>query len=97
LGQVEAGHLDELPFGAGPFEEHHQLELEEVDGIDARSTPLGVALASPFSGEAEVKRGLQVAVEVVRRSEILRREGDRLVESAGLGRAERDGSWSRAA
>ena len=35
--QVEAGGLDQLALGADALEEHHQLQLEEDDGVDAGS------------------------------------------------------------
>ena len=85
VGQVEAGGLDQLALGADPLEEHDQLQLEEDDRVDAGPAPLGVQLPRPLADEAEVELRLQVAVEVVPRDEVLQRDGDRLVEAAGLG------------
>ena len=42
VGQVQAGRLDELSFGADAFEEHDELQLEEDDRIDAGPTSLGI-------------------------------------------------------
>ena len=92
MGQVEAGRLDELALRADPLEEHDQLELEEDDRVDARPTPLGIELLRPVADEAQVELGLQVAVEVVLGNEVLQRDGDRLVEAAGFGRAEHEAS-----
>ena len=101
VGQVEAGGLDELALGADALEEHHQLQLEEDDRVDGGPAPLGVELPRPVADEAQVELGFQVAVEVVDRDEVLQRDGDRLVEAAGFGRAEhrglRDGASVRAA
>src|SRR4051794_18913235 len=52
---------------ADACEEHHQLELEEDDRVNARTTPLGITLPRPLADETQVELGLQVAVEVVRR------------------------------
>ena len=88
VGQVEAGRLDQLPLGADPLEEHDQLQLEEDDRVDARPAALGIELLDPLPDEAEVELRLQMAVEVVRGNEVLQRDGNGLVEAAGLGRAE---------
>ena len=88
VGQVEAGRLDQLALGADALEEHDQLQLEEDDRVDAGPAPLGVQLPRPVADEAQVELRLQVAVEVVGGNEVLQRDGDRLVEAAGLGRAE---------
>ena len=85
VGEVEAGRLDELALGADALEEHDELQLEEDDRVDARPAPLGVELPRPVADEAEVELGLQVAVEVAPRDQVLQRDGNRLVEAAGLG------------
>ena len=103
VGQVEAGRLDELALGADALEEHDQLQLEEDDRVDGGPAPLGIQLPRPVADEAQVELGFQVAVEVVRGDEVLQRDGDRLVEAAGLwrGRAwrapRRVAAWERRA
>ena len=67
MGQVEAGRLDELALGADALEEHHQLQLEEDDRVDAGPAALGIELPRPVADEAQVELRLQVAVEVVSR------------------------------
>ncbi len=42
MGEVEAGGLAELPLGADPFEEHHELQLEEDDRVDRGPIPVGI-------------------------------------------------------
>jgi len=88
VGEVQAGGLDQIALGADALEEHHQLELEEDDRIDARSSPVGIEAVRPIADEGQVERGFQVAVEVVGRNQVLQRDGDRRVEAAGLGRTE---------
>ena len=95
VGQVEAGRLDELALGADALEEHDQLQLEEDDRVDAGPAPLGVQLPRPVADEAQVELGFQVAVEVVPGNEVLQRDGDRLVEAAGLGGTEHDAAPGR--
>ena len=67
VGQVEAGRLDELAFGADALEEHDQLQLEEDDRVDGGPASLGIELSHPLPDEAQVELGFQVAVEVVSR------------------------------
>ena len=45
---------------------------------------------SRTNGEVELR--LEVAVEMVGRDEVLQRDGDRLIEAAGFGRAEHGGA-----
>ncbi len=56
--QVEAGGFDQLAFGADALEEHHELELEEDDRIDARPAALGIQVAHPVAHEAQIERRL---------------------------------------
>jgi hypothetical protein len=65
VDKVEQGGIDQLPLGAQAFEEHHKLQLEEDHRIDARPATLGVQLVRPLADEAEVKRHLEVAIDVV--------------------------------
>jgi hypothetical protein len=65
-----------------------EVTLEEVDGIDGGPTPVSIRLAYPLTDEAEFKLALQVAVRVVRRNEVLQRDGDRLVKATGFAWAE---------
>src|SRR5215204_1276778 len=88
MRQVEAGRLDQLALGADPFEEHDQLQLEEDDRVDRGTTPLGVAIHNPAAHEAQIELRLQMPVEVAWGNEVLQRDGNRLVKTAGLGRAE---------
>ena len=88
MGDVETGRLDQLALGPDAFKEHHQLQLEEHHRVDARSSPVGVQLPRPLPDEAQVELGVEVAVEVVSRDQVLQRDGDRVVEAAGLGRTE---------
>jgi hypothetical protein len=91
VGQVEAGHRDELTLRPNALEEHHELQLEEHDRIDAGSAPLGIEPPRPLPHEAEIELRLQVPVEVVLRDQAFEGDGDRLVEAAGFGRAEHRG------
>src|SRR5215217_6223959 len=88
VGQVHRGNFDELAFRADPSEEHDQLQLEEDHRVDAGPAPDGIELLRPVADKREVEFGFQVAVEVARGNEVLQRDGDRLIEAAGLDRAE---------
>ena len=88
MGQVETGGLDELALGAQPFEEHHQLQLEEDHRVDGGAPPVSVALPRPLPDEGQVERGLEVPVEMIPGHQVVQRHGDRFVQAAGLGRAE---------
>src|SRR5215213_380070 len=90
VGQVEASGLDQLALGADAFEEHDELEFEIDDGVDGGSSAVGIELSRPLADKAQVKLLLQMAVEVVGRDEVLQRDGDRLVETAGLGETEHE-------
>jgi hypothetical protein len=68
---METRRRDELPFRANAFEEHDQLELEEDHRVDTGPAALGVQLPRPLSDKAQVKRRLQVPVEVVSGDEVL--------------------------
>jgi hypothetical protein len=64
--------------------------LKNTTGSMLGRPPLGIQLAHPLSDKREVELRLQVAVEVVGGDKVLHRDGDRLVETAGFGRAEHD-------
>ena len=85
---VERGRFDQLPLGADAFEGHDQLQLEEDDRVDGGAAPLGVQLPGLLSDEAEIELFLQEPVEVGLGNEVLERDGDGLVEAAGLGGTE---------
>jgi hypothetical protein len=85
MGQIEAGRFDKLPLGANALEEHHQLQLEKDDRVDAGAAAFGVQPPRPLSDEAQVERGLHVPVKVIPRDEGLKRNGNRFVKAAGLG------------
>jgi len=69
-------------------------ELDERQGsrmndrADGGPTAFGVQLARPLPDEAQVELGFQVAVEVARGNQLLQRDGDGLIEAAGLCGAE---------
>ena len=60
--------------------------LKKTTGSMHGPAPLGIQLPRPVADEAQVELRLQVAVEVVGGDEVLQRDGDRLVEAAGLWR-----------
>jgi hypothetical protein len=90
MRQVQARDFDEVPFRADALKEHHQLQLEEDDGVDAGSPTFGVELSRPVADKAQVQRCFEMAVEVVLGEKVLQRDGDRFVEAAGFGQAEHD-------
>lgn len=63
----------QLPLRAQPLEEQHQLELEEHDRVNGRTAAQSIAVSDQIPYEAQVKRPLQVPVEVVCRHQILQR------------------------
>jgi hypothetical protein len=70
MGEVETRRLDQLPLRANALEEHDQLEFED-HRINGGAAPIGVQLLDPAADKAEIERALQMAVEVIRRDEIL--------------------------
>src|SRR5918998_741568 len=88
MRQVQTGRLDQLTLRTDPLKEHDQLKFEENDRINGRTTAFGVELLRPVADKREVEFGFQVAVEVARGNEFLQRDVDRLIEAAGLERAE---------
>ena len=78
-----------------PSKNMTSCSLKKTTGSMRGPAPLGVQLPRPLADEAQVELRLEVAVEVVRRDEVLERDGDRLIEAAGLGRAEHEGSPGR--
>jgi len=63
--ETEPGDLDQLAFGADALKEHHEMQLEEDDGIDRRTAPAGVAIRDEITDEKEVEGTLEVAVEMI--------------------------------
>jgi hypothetical protein len=55
VGEVEAGRLDQLPFGADALEEQDELELEEDHWVDAGPAAIGVQLSGPLTHEPEIE------------------------------------------
>ena len=71
MGEIQAGRRDELALGADPLEEHHQLQLEEDHGVDARPAPLGIELPRPVPDEVQIELRFQMAVKMIGRDEVL--------------------------
>ncbi len=88
MGEVEARRLDQLALGANVLKEHDQLQLEEDHRINGGTVPFGVLLPCPLADEGEIELGFQVTVEVIPGDEILQRDGNDLIETAGFGRSE---------
>jgi hypothetical protein len=65
------GHPKQVPLRADALEEHHELEPEEHDRVDARASIRRIAVLHPGPHETQVKRRVRVAIEVVRRHEVL--------------------------
>ena len=63
----------QLALGAQPLEEEDQLQLEEDDRVDGGAPDLGVGVPDQIAHEGQVERALQVAIEVVRRDQVLQR------------------------
>jgi hypothetical protein len=61
----------QLSLGANVLKEHDQLELEEDNRINRRTTEGRVTVAYQITDKAQVQRALDVAVEMVSRNEIL--------------------------
>src|SRR6266496_3742943 len=62
--QAISGLTNELPFGADALEKHHQLQFEKDDRINGGTALAGIGLVHKFAHEREVKRSLQVTIEV---------------------------------
>jgi hypothetical protein len=59
-------HPHELPLGAQPLEEEHQLEFEEDHRVDTRPADRGIGLPDQIADKSEVEFALQVAIGMVR-------------------------------
>jgi hypothetical protein len=66
------------------FEEEDQLELEEDDRINCGPTDLGVRATHQFADEREVERAFEMAIEVIGRNKVVKRDPNRFVKSAGF-------------
>src|SRR6266446_1178148 len=60
----------QLPFGAYPLEEHHELQLEEDDGINRGTTTTCIGLMHKLADKRKIKCPLQATVEVVLRNQL---------------------------
>ena len=69
--QSVSDQAHEVPFGAYAFKEHHQLQFEEDDGIDAGTAVGGIATLNPLPNNREIERLLQVTIEMVARDQVL--------------------------
>jgi hypothetical protein len=78
----------ELALRADSLEEHHQVELEEDDGIDGRPASVGAGVPDPIPDEAEVLRRLAAPVEVIVGNEAVEGNHGGCVEVTGSGGAE---------
>jgi hypothetical protein len=88
VGEVERGGLDQVALRADPLKEHQELELEKDHWVNAWPTTIGVQLPCPIPNEAQIELGLQVAIEVIGRDQLLERDGNRFIEATGLCGAE---------
>jgi len=71
VGEIERHRAHQLTLRAQPLKEEDQLQLEEDDRVNAWSATRRVTLLDPGTDEAEVQLRLQVAVEMVRRHQLL--------------------------
>ena len=78
--QIVPGLLHQLALGANTFEKHHQLELEEDDGIDGRTTAAGVAIGGEIADKRKIKDAMKVPIEVILRHIGFDRDEDGTVE-----------------
>jgi hypothetical protein len=88
VGEVETRGLDELAFRADALEEHDQLELEEDHRVNGGTATGGVAISDPHPNDAKIQRRIKVAIEVISRDEVLKRDGHGSVEATELGWSE---------
>jgi hypothetical protein len=88
VSKVEAGGLDELAFRADALEEHGQLEFEEDHRVNRGTAAGGVAIGDPYPNDAKIQSRIKVAIEVISRAELLKRDGPRSVEATEPGRSE---------
>jgi len=88
MGQVEAGKLDEFALGAGTLwvslHQHHNLEFEEHDRIDAWPPGLGIAGCNPVPDKGQIQHLLQAAIEVILGNQCFQGGENGTIEIAGL-------------
>jgi hypothetical protein len=63
--QAISGLTEELAFGADALGEHDELQFEEHDRINGRTTTTGIGLVHKLPHEREIKGALQMAIEVI--------------------------------
>ncbi len=63
----------QLLLGADALEKHHQLQIEEHDGVNRGATTACIGLMHELAHNGEVKCSLQVAIEVVVRHQFFQR------------------------
>jgi len=56
----------QVAFGTNAFKKHHELEFEEDDRINGRTTLTCIGLLHELTHEREVEGAFQMAIEVVR-------------------------------
>ena len=88
VGQVEAGRLDQLALGADALEEHDELQLEEDRPGRCWAGPARRRAPAPSRGRSPGRAWPPGGGRSCPGNEVLQRDGDRLVEAAGLGGAE---------
>ena len=65
----------QLPLGAEPLKEQDQLQLEEDHRVDGGSPDVRVGITHQVAHEAQVERAFQMAIEVIWRNQIFKRDG----------------------
>ena len=96
MGRVQAGQLDELALGAGTlwvsFHQHHNLEFEEDDRIDAGPAGVGIALFDPVPHKGQIQHLLEAAIEVILGNQCFQGGVNGTIEIAGLRWTEHGGA-----
>jgi hypothetical protein len=90
VGDMIADGLHHLALGADALKEHDELQLEEHHRVDARSSLGGIAVRHPLADEAQVQRGGETTIEIVRRDQRFQGGGDGVIQAADFGRAEHE-------
>ncbi len=88
MGEVESDRTHQLPLGSHSLKEEDELELEEHHRVDTGPTTRGIAVLHPGADQRQVQRGVEVAIEMVCRDQLLQRDGHGLIQQAQIGRAE---------
>ena len=60
----------EQAFGTAILKEHHQLQLEEDDGINGGTTTPGIPLLHKFAHKRQIQRSFQVSIEMILRYQL---------------------------